>query len=88
MRPLTLHVSALSDSEYDLYTASLDDLATDSTNRNIYIPSTHVRNDAHYERASVSVREVRAWLRGRYSNLLASDIDAVSSGITPTRPSD
>ena len=86
MRPLTLHVSALSDSEYTLYTASLNDLATDSTHAgNAKFPGTHVRNDAYYERASVNVREVRAWLRGRYSNLRASDIDAVSS---PTRLND
>lgn len=77
MRPLTLHVSALSDVEYDLYTTSLDDLATDGNN-----DTTHVRDGGHYERMTVGVREVRAWLRGRYSHLPASDIDAVSSGFT------
>lgn len=85
MRPLTLHVSALSDSEYDLYTTSLNDL--DSTDSNTNIPSTtHVRDDAHYERTSVGAREARAWLRGRHSDLPASDIDAVSSGF-PLNPS-
>lgn len=78
MRPLTLHVSALSDSEYDLYTTSLNDLTTDCNGN---IPGTsHARDDAHYERTSIGAREVRAWLRGRYSDLPTSDIDAVSSG--------
>ncbi|KAH0834650.1 hypothetical protein J3R83DRAFT_10160 [Lanmaoa asiatica] len=78
MRPLTLHVSALSDSEYNLYTTSLNDLATDSTDGNANISSTtNVRGDAHYDRTSVGVREARAWLRGRYSDLPASDIDAI-----------
>ena len=87
MRPLTLHVSALSDTEYDLYTASLNDLATESTDSTTNVPTTtSVRGDAHYERTSVGAREVRAWLRGRYSDLPASDIDAVSSGVTPTDP--
>lgn len=86
MRPLTLHVSALSDSEYDLYTASLNDLTTDSTDSNANLPRPAlVRNDARYERTSVGVREARAWLRGRYSGLPASDIDAVSAGIITTR---
>lgn len=87
MRPLTLHVSALSDSEYNLYTTSLNDLTTDSADGNTNIPSsTHVRDDARYERTYVGAREARAWLRGRYSDVPASDIDAVSAGITPTRP--
>ena len=87
MRPLTLHVSALSDYEYDLYTASLNDLATDTNTDFTY--TTPVRDDAHYERTSVGVREVRAWLRGRYSNLPASDIDSVSrSWLTQTCPND
>lgn len=80
MRPLTLHVSALSDAEYDLYTASLNDLATESTNGDTTPNTIRVRDDAHYERTSVGVREVRAWLRGRYSNLPATDIDSVSLG--------
>lgn len=88
MRPLTLHVSALSDSEYDLYTTSLNDLASDTTNTNTSVSTaTHGRDDAYYERMSVGVREARAWLRGRYPDLPASDIDAVSSDFT-LHPSD
>ncbi|KAG6370875.1 hypothetical protein JVT61DRAFT_10897 [Boletus reticuloceps] len=86
MRPLTLHVSALSDTEYDLYMASLNDLVTDSDTN---VQSTNVRDDAHYERTSVGVREVRAWLRGRYSSLLASDIDSILKFFCPNMlPSD
>ncbi|KIK76917.1 hypothetical protein PAXRUDRAFT_835178 [Paxillus rubicundulus Ve08.2h10] len=72
MRPLVLHVSALSDAEYDLYTASLNDLSV-----TIDTAPTAVCDGAHYECMSVGVREARAWLRGRYSDLAASDIDAV-----------
>ncbi|KAG9311932.1 hypothetical protein JVU11DRAFT_8193 [Chiua virens] len=87
MRPLTLHVSALSDSEYDLYTTSLADLATDTPDGNAHIP--HIRDDAQYDRTSVGVREARAWLRGRYSDVPASDIDAILKLFCPNMlPSD
>src|SRR6266478_2848416 len=66
MRPLILHASALSDGEYDFYTASLYDITT-------YEPSnddgTVVHEDVHFEQMSVGIREVRAWLRGRYSHI-------------------
>lgn len=68
MRPLILHVSALNDLEYNLFTSSLNDLAVS--------PDT-VHDDAHFEAMSVGVREVRAWLRGRYPNLPTADIDKV-----------
>ncbi|KAF9226021.1 hypothetical protein BS17DRAFT_806980 [Gyrodon lividus] len=84
MRPLTLHVSALSDHEYSLFTASLDDLSVA-----VDTHSSAVRDDAHYERMSVGVREARAWLRGRYSDLPASDIDAILKLFYPNMlPSD
>ncbi|KAG1727533.1 hypothetical protein EDB19DRAFT_1914203 [Suillus lakei] len=70
MRPLTLHVSALNDLEYNLYTSSLNDLAVSPD------PTT-VHDDAHFEAMSVGVREVRAWLRGRYPHLPAADIDRI-----------
>ncbi|KAG1890478.1 uncharacterized protein F5891DRAFT_1071994 [Suillus fuscotomentosus] len=68
MRPLILHVSALNDLEYNLFTSSLNDLAVS--------PDT-VHDDAHFEVMSVGVREVRAWLRGRYPNLPTADIDKI-----------
>ncbi|KIJ63004.1 hypothetical protein HYDPIDRAFT_176112 [Hydnomerulius pinastri MD-312] len=84
MRPLTLHVSALSDAEYNLYTASLDDLSVSSDT-----DPAAVHDDAHYERMSVGVREARAWIRGRYSDLPASDIDAILKLFHPNMlPSD
>lgn len=70
MRPLILHVSALNDLEYNLFTSSLNDLAVSPD------PNT-VQDDAHFEAMSVGVREVRAWLRGRYPNLPTADIDKV-----------
>ncbi|KAG1726029.1 uncharacterized protein EDB91DRAFT_1061853 [Suillus paluster] len=70
MRPLTLHVSALNDLEYNLYTSALNDLAASPNTTTFY-------DDAHYEAMSVGIREVRAWLRGRYPHLLAADIDEI-----------
>lgn len=69
MRALTLHISALNDSEYDSYTDALNDLTADANAG----PAT----DEYYEKISVGVREVRAWLRGRYSTLPVGDVDAV-----------
>lgn len=90
MRPLTLHASALNDFEYALYTSALHDLCVTSDN-----DPTVARDDAHYETMTVGVREARAWLRGRYQDLPASDIDDVRlvsvflfviySDTTPTR---
>ncbi|KAI6134828.1 hypothetical protein EDD17DRAFT_1548956 [Pisolithus thermaeus] len=84
MRPLTLHASALSDVEYDLYTSSLNDLCvTNDTDPSI------ARDDAHFETTTVGVREARAWLRGRYHDLPASDIDDILRLFSPSlMPSD
>ncbi|OJA13353.1 hypothetical protein AZE42_04515 [Rhizopogon vesiculosus] len=70
MRPLTLHVSALNDLEYSLYTSSLNDLAVSPD------PAT-THDDAHYEAMSVGIREVRAWIQGRYPILQPADIDRI-----------
>lgn len=69
MRALTLHISALNDSEYGSYTDALNDLTADA--------NSGLASDEHYNSISVGVREVRAWLRGRYSTLPILDIDAV-----------
>ena len=52
-RPLTLHVSALSDAEYSSYTTSLGELINPSP-------------DVDWENVTLSVREARGWIRGRY----------------------
>lgn len=78
MRLLALHTSALNDAEYDLYTASLADIADDHSD------SGAVDDDAHYERMSIGVREARAWLRGRYSHIPASTIDAILKLFSPS----
>lgn len=78
MRQLALHTSALNDAEYDLYTTSLVDIADN------YSDPGAVHNDAHYERMSIGVREARAWLRGRYSHIPASTIDAILKLFSPS----
>jgi hypothetical protein len=77
MRQLALHTSALNDAEYDLYTASLVDIADDRSDHDAV-------DDAHYERMSIGVREARAWLRGRYSHIPASAIDAILKLFSPS----
>ena len=66
MRQLSLHVSALNDLEYSAYTEALHDLVADDKP-----PSDD------YQGVSVGVREVRAWLRGRYASMPLADVDAV-----------
>lgn len=73
MRPLTLHASALTDSEYDLYTNALLDLAGEDV-------VSHPSDDSYYASLSVSAREARAWIRGRYT---ASSTSA--SALTPNQ---
>ncbi|KAK0451507.1 hypothetical protein EV421DRAFT_1898466 [Armillaria borealis] len=60
-RPLSLHVSALSDGEYAAYTSILDGIA----------PA---------DDEDLNVREVRAWLRGRYPD---APVDSVLKLFSP-----
>lgn len=60
-RPLSLHVSALSDGEYAAYTSVLDGIA----------PA---------DDEDLNVREVRAWLRGRYPD---APVDSVLKLFSP-----
>lgn len=77
-RPLILHVSALNDAEYDLYTSSLTDLAIgDELDAN-----NGAHDDKYYMNLTVGVREARAWLRGRFFHVPASEIDAVRTFIS------
>jgi hypothetical protein len=66
-RRLSLHPSALSDAEHALFTASLADLA----DVDVHDGTTD------WERISVSVREARAWVCGRYPGLGAGRVDEV-----------
>lgn len=88
MRPLALHASALSDAEYDVYTASLRDLtlgdddADDSSAGGAGEGSGQGTGgqggeDAYFEKMAVGVREARAWLRGRYVHVATPVIDGV-----------
>lgn len=70
MRKLALHASALSDIEYGFFTRSLREIVDDS-------PNAKDSDDTHFEQTSISVREARAWFRGRYSRVSASVIDGV-----------
>ncbi|KAJ6555291.1 hypothetical protein B0H10DRAFT_2122947, partial [Mycena sp. CBHHK59/15] len=64
-RRLSLHPSALSDAEHALFTASLADLAE--------VPHSTI----DWDQVSVSVREARAWLCGRYAALGAGTVDEI-----------
>ena len=68
MRSLFLHVSALNDDEYTLFTSSFADLVA---------PDPPLKSDDDFEKLAVSIREARAWLRGRYPDLPVSDLDQV-----------
>lgn len=72
MRSLSLHVSALNDDEYTLFTSSFADLIASDLS-----PTS----DDDFEKQTVSLREARAWLRGRYSDLPVADLDAVRTPI-------
>jgi len=67
MRTLFIHVSALNDDEYTLFTSSFADLVASD------VPFT----DDDFEKHTVTIREARAWLRGRYSDLPVADLDQV-----------
>ena len=71
-RPLALHVSALNDAEFALYTAAILDI------------SEHDPADVQdYDKLDVGVREARAWLRGRYNDLPVQQIDSILNAIAP-----
>ena len=74
MRSLSLHVSALNDDEYTLFTSSFADLVASDAS---------LTTDDHFEKHTVSFREARAWLRGRYPDLLVADLDQVNSHFPP-----
>ncbi|KDR77691.1 hypothetical protein GALMADRAFT_138757 [Galerina marginata CBS 339.88] len=80
MRRLALHASGLSDDEYELYTASLRDIADDSRSLGAGpgAPGTaEAEDDTYFENMHVGVREARAWLRERYSTVSPSVIDGI-----------
>ncbi|KAH8110384.1 hypothetical protein DFH11DRAFT_1880653 [Phellopilus nigrolimitatus] len=73
-RRLFLHVSALSDTEYAVYVDALHDLLDDG---NCAVP------DDELERKQVGVREVRAWMKGRFRDLGVGEIDKVLQLFVP-----
>jgi len=77
MRSLFLHVSALNDDEYTLFTSSFADLVA---------PDPPLKSDDDFEKLTVSIREARAWLRGRYPDLPVSDLDQVRISLSLSRP--
>ncbi|TFY71108.1 hypothetical protein EVG20_g1882 [Dentipellis fragilis] len=74
MRPLVLHASALNDDEYELFTSSITDLVA---------PDPPPADDEHFEKVTISIREARAWLRGRYPDLPVADLDEILRYFTP-----
>ncbi|KAF7329294.1 hypothetical protein MKEN_00190400 [Mycena kentingensis (nom. inval.)] len=65
MRPLSLHSSALNDAEYTLFTDNLNSL----------LDADAEDPDAQ----ALTMREVRAWMRGRYPGVPTPTIDAILS---------
>ena len=76
MRPLTLHASALNNEEYDEYTKALRELGE--------VSSEQTQDEEWYERVELGIREVRAWLRGRYSSLSVGGLDQILRFFSPT----
>ncbi|KZV91915.1 hypothetical protein EXIGLDRAFT_718839 [Exidia glandulosa HHB12029] len=74
-RPLTLHLSALSDDEYTLYTSSLSEISTP--------PPSNDGTDSWWEDRIVSLREARGWMRGRYG-VDGVVIDKILRNFSPT----
>jgi hypothetical protein len=74
MRSLFLHVSALNDDEYTLFTSSFTDIVA---------PDLSPKIDDDFEKLTVSIREARAWLRGRYPDLPVTDLDQVRISVSP-----
>ncbi|KAF5364914.1 hypothetical protein D9758_008169 [Tetrapyrgos nigripes] len=93
-RRLDLHASALNDAEYQLYTTSLADITLadegnepqngSNSNWNGKKQETNqCHDDAYYDRLTLSVREARAWFRGRYSHVAAGTIDTILRFFSP-----
>ncbi|KAF7305286.1 hypothetical protein HMN09_00779800 [Mycena chlorophos] len=70
MRPLSLHTSALNDAEYTLFTDNLNSLLDAEAD--------------DPESQTLTVREVRAWMRGRYPGIPTATIDAILA-LLPSR---
>ncbi|KAJ7328931.1 hypothetical protein DFH08DRAFT_883547 [Mycena albidolilacea] len=63
MRPLSLHTSALNDAEYTIFTENLASLLDQDSD--------------DPEAQTLTIREARAWMRGRYPGIPAATIDRV-----------
>ncbi|KAJ7773681.1 hypothetical protein DFH07DRAFT_937394 [Mycena maculata] len=63
MRPLSLHSSALNDAEYNTFTENLGSLLDSDCE--------------DPEAQTLSIREVRAWMRGRYPAVPATTVDKI-----------
>ncbi|KAJ7776190.1 hypothetical protein B0H16DRAFT_1002910 [Mycena metata] len=63
MRPLSLHSSALNDAEYTLFTENLASLLDSDSD--------------DPEAQTLTIRETRAWMRGRYPGIPATTIDRI-----------
>ena len=70
-RKLFLHLSALSAAEYPIYVDALRDIVDDSC-------SSPTLSEDELEGSLIGVREVRAWMKGRFREH-ALDIDKVGT---------
>lgn len=73
MRPLALHLSALSNDEYELFTQALEEVDSyTERGRNT------IKTDGYYARPLVGLHDAREWLRRCFSDIASPDIDNVS----------
>ncbi|KAK1220654.1 hypothetical protein PQX77_016610 [Marasmius sp. AFHP31] len=77
LRRLNLHASALNDAEYSLYTSSLADITLTDEH------DLQGHDDSYYEQMTLTLREARAWFKGRYSHLPAAVIDDILRFFSP-----
>ncbi|KAF8991358.1 hypothetical protein BDQ17DRAFT_308032 [Cyathus striatus] len=78
MRPLTLHVSALTETEYESYTKFLKDICDAEE-----VEPRKYEDGTYYERVRVSARDARAWMRRRYARVGAASIDTILHFFAP-----
>lgn len=86
LRRLFLHLSALSDEEYQLFVGELKEVLNVQTVQRVqpdgdgYATTTTTleeSDEAALEERGMGVREVRGWMKGRYRGAKSDDIDKV-----------
>ena len=76
-RRLFLHLSALSDDEYAVYLGALRDVLDVEDDGDGSTKTMREEDEFELEGREIGVREVRAWMKGRYRDVRPGDIDKV-----------